>query len=67
MFETVLYKCEECGEIFCFNKKYDSITKAPCPDCNTCTIKLLEDKRRPISADATAGDIYPEISKYDGR
>lgn len=67
MVNGIIYKCTECQERFYFGKKYDSVLKAPCPTCDTCAIKLEEDKTNPISSDKTVNDIYPNIMKFGGR
>lgn len=67
MVDGVIYRCTECEERFYFTKSYESILKAPCPICDTCTIEKHEDRREPITSKKKVSDLFPDMMKFDGR
>jgi DNA-directed RNA polymerase subunit RPC12/RpoP len=67
MINGVIYRCSNCDEKFFFSKNKESIQKAPCPYCDTCTLNLYKDKRDQISSSKTAADLFDKISEYGGR
>lgn len=62
----VTYRCTECEERFYFTENKDSIRKAPCPYCDTCTLKMKKDNTDVIKSDKTCSDLYEEIRRHDG-
>lgn len=67
MVNGVIYKCSSCDERFFFPTAKESIKKAPCPYCDTCTLDIYKDKRETIQSSKTASDIFERISRYNGR
>jgi len=65
--DYIIYRCTECHEKFIQDQEYDKILKAPCPNCETCTIEHYKGFEKTIQSDTKAKDIIDDITEKDAR